>query len=220
MKANQIYLALLALNLLLLFLKSDYLKNIISFKVFQIILISIFSFQFFVFVISDYLDNNLYLFHIYNPIEFALYSLFFSEIITSKSVKKLILIFIPFFLLISFLLGAYVQKLDVNSSYVVAIESIILIIYSLIFLRQIFIYEIEEKVVNNSLFWFAIGILVYFVGTLFIDGFLDLLMKENLFKARKYYKYGFIFKYLQSIMFIIGIFVIKSCRISKVNWSE
>ena len=150
MKANQIYLALLALNLLLLFLKSDYLKNIISFKVFQIILISIFSFQFFVLVISDYLDNNLYLFHIYNPIEFALYSLFFSEIITSKSVKKLILIFIPFFLLISFLLGAYVQKLDVNNSYVVAIESIILIIYSLIFLRQIFIYEIEEKVVNNS----------------------------------------------------------------------
>lgn len=128
----------------------------------------------------------------------------------SKSINKIIKLIIPIYLFLAFYLSSFVQKIDANNSYAIAVESIIIILYSLLYLRHININQIENRAERNPYFWITIGILLFFTGSLFLEGFLDLLLKISKNTAREYYRIGFIFKYLMCITFAIGILIGKN----------
>jgi hypothetical protein len=65
--------------------------------------------------------------------------------------------------------------------------------------------EIAKRAEKNPFFWITMGALFYFIGSLFLEGFLTFLMNTSLNLAQLYNKLGFLFKYLTCILFIIGI---------------
>ncbi len=201
-----IYALSLGLLLLILALKWYYKRIVIPFKFLSFILLSALLLELCTSLIFDYLPNNLFFYHFYNPIEFILYSLFFSSLSIPVKTKKYIRLVIPVYLLTALYLSLFVQKINDNNSYAICLESVIIILYCLLYLRYINIYQIENRAERNPYFWITIGILLYFTGSLFLEGFLNLLIKVSVDTARLYYKIGFIFKYLMCLMFLTGLF--------------
>ena len=202
-----IYVLFLGLLLLILVLKWYYKIFVIPFKILSFILLSAILLELCTSLIFDYLPNNLFFYHFYNPLEFILYSLFFSSLAMSVKTKKYILLIIPAYIMIALFLSFFTQKINENNSYAICLESLIIILYCLLYLRHINIHQIENRAERNPYFWITLGILFYFTGSLFLEGFLNILLKVSIDKARLYYKIGFVFKYLMCCMFLTGILI-------------
>lgn len=210
-------MGLLALNIITIFFKWHYMEIVMPFKILAIIMSATILLEIIASVLFGYLKNNLFFYHIFNPIEFILYSVFFLNLSMSKRINQIICTVIPLYVIAVIFSSSFVQKINEQNSREVALESIILILYSLLYLRHINKYVVASRAETNPYFWIVMGVLFYFIGTLFLEGFLDLLMKISLGTAQGYYKIGFVFKYLMCIMFAVGIFLNKNSNNIKPN---
>lgn len=153
-------------------------------------------------------DSNLFVFHIVTPVEYAIISGLYADAIVSTRVRKFILYSIPIFLLLSVFSALFVQSYDVNNSNVVILESILLVAYSLYFLREVLLLQQVQSLVHYPLFWVSVAILFYFIGNLVIEGMLNYLMRYNMEIAKTTYRIGYIFKYLLFVLFIAAAFCV------------
>lgn len=202
-----VYVLLLLVNVIILAFKW-YSEGLgIPFKILTAVLLLALALELFssLFLLFSHQTNNLFFYHIYNPIEFVLYSLFFISLSKLKGIRDFVYILIPIFLGFVIFSSFFLQKLTENNSYVVLIESIVIIFYCLLYLWYINVYEIENRAERNPYFWVTIGIMLYFTGSLFLEGFLHLLMNHGKEIARLYNKIGFVFKYLMCVMCLVGI---------------
>jgi len=206
---SSIYVFFLSLDLLFLSIKWYHKELVIPFKILAIILLLALLLELCTSIFFSGLSNNLFLYHIYSPIEFVLYSLYFTNLSMAKETNKFIYLNIPLFLLFALISSAFIQKIDVNNGFVTTIESILNILYCLLYLRHINIYQIAYRAERNPFFWVTIGILFYSIGYLFVEGFLNLLLEISIDTARFYYKIGFLFKYVMCMMFLVGILIRK-----------
>jgi len=155
-------------------------------------------------------ENNLFLFHILTPIEYSIMAILYRSVIVNKLIKKVLLISIPVFILISILFAIFIQAPDTNNTYVFIIESVALIFLSLFFLREVLLLQQVKDIYTFPMFWISVGILFHFTGILVIEGMLNYTISHSMDLARKVYELGHIFKYLLFISFIIGAFFLKS----------
>jgi hypothetical protein len=156
------------------------------------------------FTVVARVSNNLFLFHVYTPLEYIILSLLYYNILSDKRSKKAILISIPVLTCLSILFSLFVQKIDSNNSYITIIESTLIIFWALLFFREILLLQHITALEHSPLFWINVGILFYFIGSLIIEGMLDYMIKHSIELARRAYKIGYIFKFLLFILFITG----------------
>jgi hypothetical protein len=160
------------------------------------------------------LKNNLFVFHISTPLEYMILSMLYRDVIANKALKKSILFTIPVFIVLSILIAFFIQKWDTNNSYMIIIESVVMIFLSLFFLRETLLLQ-QVTVLNHfPMFWISVGILFYFTGSLVIEGMLNYIMRHSMELAKRTYRLGYIFEYLLFILFIIGAFCSKASSFS------
>jgi hypothetical protein len=152
--------------------------------------------------------NNLFLYHFQNPAEFVLYALFFYSIFHAHILKRIAIVAAPLYLLLALFFSFFIQTVNENNGYQVIMESIVLITFALAYLRELLIYRIEEKVQENPFFWIVSGILFHFSSSLFLEGFLDNLIKIAESSARMYYKPAYLFKYIMCFCYLIAILIV------------
>jgi hypothetical protein len=156
--------------------------------------------------------NNLFVFHIFTPLEYTVLSLLYSHVISDVRIRKVIRTSIPLFLLLSLLLSIFIQGYKSNNSYTVILECILLILWSLFFLREILLLQQVTALHRFGLFWISVGILFLFTGSLIIEGMLNYLINHSMELARRVYRFGYVFKYLQFILLIVGACCRKPAR--------
>ncbi|MDP4261151.1 MAG: hypothetical protein Q8941_01355 [Bacteroidota bacterium] len=159
------------------------------------------------------LTNNLFVFHISTPLEYVILSMLFRDVIVNKAIKRIILLSVPFFVALSVLFSVFIQPVDTNNSNIIIIESVILVFISLFFLREILLLQQVTVLHRFPMFWICVGILFYYTGNLVIEGMLNYMIRQSMELARRTYRFGYIFKYLLFILFIIGAFCSKSPRL-------
>jgi hypothetical protein len=150
------------------------------------------------------LRNNLFIFHIFTPIQYLILSLLYSHEIANPGIKRIINYSIPFFIVLSILFSIFVQKLTDTNSIITIIESIGLITWPLLFLKQTLEMQRVRSLLTFPMFWISVGLLFYFVGTLITEGMLDYLIKHDMEIAKKVFLFTYIFKYMLFIMLSIG----------------
>lgn len=123
--------------------------------------------------------NNTFIFIIYTPIEFILFTLFYKHFFDSirKSSIHYLLIFL--FLSLTIFDIFYVNDLLMINNFSPSIESIVFIIYSLLAFFFIMNRLMYPNLLNTSFFWINIAILIYFAGNLFLFLFSNHLQKNN-----------------------------------------
>src|SRR5258708_27458954 len=148
--------------------------------------------------------NNLFLFHISTPLEYVILCLLYRDAIVNKGIKRMISISIPVFIILCILSSLFIQKLNADNSYIVIIESVMVIFISLFFLREILLLQQVPVLHRFPMFWICVGILFYYTGNLIIEGMLNYMIHHSMKLALRTYRLGYIFKYLLFVIFIIG----------------
>jgi hypothetical protein len=163
------------------------------------------------------MESNLFLFHIFTPIEYTLIGLLYNDILSGAVVRRAIRISIPVFIVTSILFSLFVQRFRDNNSYIVIIECVLIICWTLLFFREVLLYREAEVLVRYPRFWIGMGILVYFTETMAINGLMDYMVKHSMGLARRAYGVSYIFKYLLFLSLTLGAW----CRIGlKRPWAH
>ena len=123
---------------------------------------------------------HLYVF--YRPIGFLVLSLFFSKIVSNPAVSKLILFLIPVILLASLYFMLMGKDSKFHSQFGL-VSKFLLVIYSILYLKQIL--NSEESIFSYPYFWTVTGILTFYAGYFFLSGFINYISVQNLELAQK-----------------------------------
>lgn len=110
--------------------------------------------------------NNLFLFHIYTPIEGVLYLIFF-KLVLKKYNRSYTWVIPAIFLMICLIDSLNSVPKSAFNDFSKSAESIILIMCSIVFYYRIYNSEPEVFIERNHHFWFVSGTFIYFSGALY-----------------------------------------------------
>ena len=150
--------------------------------------------------------NNLFIFHVYTPIEYSILAFLYLRVFQDKRIKKILWLSIPAFVMLSAILTLSVQPVEKNNSLMNVLESVLIITWSMLYIREIIVQQQASTLECFPMFWISAGLLFYFVGSQLIEGLLNSLMDESMAIAQKVYRLMYLFRFTLMIMFIIGCF--------------
>lgn len=123
--------------------------------------------------------NNFWLSHLYVPLEYMLLSMALSLGFKDKAIRKGIYLSIALVLLFAVANIFLWQPLDRMNSYVRSLSSTLMSLQALIYLYKAFMDMTNVKLLRDSFFLLSVGILIYFVGTVFLYVFLENMIRES-----------------------------------------
>lgn len=126
-----------------------------------------------------YNGNYNLIYHIYIPLEYSLLAAFFYTITQNKTVKRMVLISIPFYVLCSLLLSLFVTSIAEHPGWNFNLEGVLLITWCLITLFTMEPLQ-ELPLLKLPVFWICLGILVFHSGIFFFNGVYAYLQGTNL----------------------------------------
>lgn len=107
-------------------------------------------------------------FHIYALLDLPLILIFIRQLLISKSARKLIVVAIVGYTLFSFVHMAVVGIANYNSIQI-AVDTIIILVFSLYFFFEIFQYEQIDDLSSYAPFWIVSVFMLYYGGTFFLN---------------------------------------------------
>lgn len=129
--------------------------------------------------------NNLFVLHFFTAAEFTLISLIYCLGLESRKAKLLVLSVLALFLCFVLYDSLFIDSLDSMDSAASAAESLLLIIYSLVFFFIILRRTEYSNLFDDPMFWFNAAVLIYFSGNLFLFIFSNYILagSDNYFNA-------------------------------------
>jgi hypothetical protein len=100
----------------------------------------------------------------------------------------------------------YFQQLDTNS-YSKSLSALLLISCCLLYFYRLLIDLPTSKLSNTPMFWFAVGVLIYNAGTLFLFAFTSYLVNVLHDDLMIYWTLHNVFNIIQHLIIIIGLVV-------------
>jgi hypothetical protein len=148
--------------------------------------------------------NNLFLFHILNPLQFFVYSIYLKGVLKNPILKKYILYSSAVLVFFSAFLSWRIQPVNEYNSYWLLIQNSVLCLYLLFFFYEEILDNAGEKIYSKSVLFINIGLFVYSISNLFIGGFLNTLIKNNVSAALIVYFASVIVSYFTYTCYIIA----------------
>jgi len=132
--------------------------------------------------------NNQYVFHFLIPIQYSLLSFFYLNVLTNTVIKRMIIVSIPVFWIVSLLISFYVQKFDAYNSYSLLIQNFLLTLWSLSYFGNLVRGEQFVQLEKKPVFYICAGIFFFSLSDFFIEGVMDYLIKaKNEYSLTLYY---------------------------------
>ena len=149
--------------------------------------------------------NHHYIFyHFFVIFEYAFITLILRSWISSKRVRKIMLVSIFAFSILSLLISFYVQDFSFHPSINLNIEGLLILTWCIISFFSITPLE-NAPIYYLPAFWITLAFLLYFAGTLGVNGVYNMLA-EKVSDAKKIYTlFSSISNYLLYIFITIGI---------------
>ena len=155
-------------------------------------------------------QNNLPALHIYTCIEFLFISLFYKKI-SSKLPILLIYLLILCFVVFCITDSFFLQNILIHNSYARSLESAIVILYSLLFLKESLDNDSPKHQYNKTLVYINFAFLMYFGGSFFLFLFVNFLT-SNQFLNYFVWNLHATLVLIMYILFTIGLLHVKKLR--------
>ena len=148
--------------------------------------------------------NNGFVFHILQPIEYALIALFYRDSFSEIRTQKIVVVSIVGFFIFCLVDTLTLEPLSTPNSNQFLIEAILLIGWSTYYLRQILHRENYLPLRSIPEFWISTGILFFYAGAFFLMGLLNYLTKADLPLAKRLFFINHLLNVILYGLYIIG----------------
>lgn len=132
--------------------------------------------------------NNHWVYNIFTPIEFVFYSFLFSQYLATFWLKKIVQVFIPFYIIAVLINQIFVQGFFTFHSYTFVIGSMFMVIFVSFGFFDLLKYLNEIPLYKKPFFWFCVGIFFFYLGGTILNVYFDYLRKINENDFKFFYK--------------------------------
>lgn len=130
-------------------------------------------------LLNDQKDNNLWLLHLYTPLEFACIAWFFSTVLKGFFPKKVFLWLAIGFTLLSCLNSAFLQDTKTFNTYARSLEGLLVITMCLFWCYKTLLEMKIQRLEEDPVFWVNTGFLLYFSGNVLLFAFSNYILNIN-----------------------------------------
>ncbi len=129
--------------------------------------------------ISSYKQNNLWLLHLYTPLEFACIAWFYCHAFKGF-VKKSAFVWVGLgFAVLSAFNSAFLQNTETFNTYARSLEGILVIVFCLMWCYRTLLEMKIKRLEQDPVFWVNTGFLLYFSGTVLLFAFSNYIVNIN-----------------------------------------
>lgn len=123
------------------------------------------------------------LFNVFTTCEFIFYSWIFIIHLNNKTLKRIITLLIPLYVVLVALNIAFVQGIYKFHTYTFLLGSFLMVVYSCFFLYESILPDsINIKLSKQPFFWVSIGLLIFYLGSVIINALFEYLTSAALGK--------------------------------------
>ncbi|WP_114779082.1 hypothetical protein [Botryobacter ruber] len=123
--------------------------------------------------------NNLWLSHVYIPIEYALLSLIYYFVFDNKTVRWVLSVSVVLFALFCVYDVFYIESMLTFNSYPRTVESALLIALALMYFNKVFQDLDKLYLERDPVFLLSAGIIIYFAGSVTFYGLVNKMMAQS-----------------------------------------
>ncbi len=210
------------LNLAPFFLIPPVLLGILNFRkhsgklIFIYLLVFLAAFTFLIsFVLWKKGINNLFILHFYTIFEFLLLSLYYYIELKGFIIKKLYIAVVAAFVIFSIANSVFLEPLTVNNTYARAVESLILISFSITVFYRIVKEARILKLEESPVFWINSAVLLYFSGNLFLFTFSNYVLTMTQGTGMQVWVFHSLFQNIYYTLITVGLW--KARKNTKLN---
>jgi hypothetical protein len=150
-------------------------------------------------------EDNIYIYHILQIIQYIVYSLFFSQLVERVFVKRMIWLSIGLFTISALTLSSTVQPWDQYNSYETTLFNVLISLWSGYYLWRIFVDVKVEALEREASFWVVVGLLFTSLGNFFVQGLMAYLLANSESYALTVY---WIHELMELVLFGIFLFAL------------
>ncbi len=155
------------------------------------------------------------LFNIFTTSEFVFYSAIFLIYLNNRTLRRIITILIPIYIVLVILNIALIQGTQKFHSYTFLLGSFLMVVYSCFFLYESILPDsINIKLTQHPFFWVTIGLLIFYLGSVIINALFEYLTSAALGKQGTQI-YGYINNSLNIVLYGSFIIAFILCRKNK-----
>jgi len=151
--------------------------------------------------------RNLYLYHFLTPVQYCLYAFIFYLTAYSTKKKYLILSSIPIYIVSSALITVYIQDLTQFNSYALSLKNVLIVCWVLLYYHDVFTRLKVERLELEPLFWVCTGLLFYSLGSFFVYGLMNQLLRQSHELTLPLYYITLFLGYLLYLMYLVAFFL-------------
>lgn len=148
--------------------------------------------------------RNLHLYHLLTPVQYAFYTLVFTQALEGRKLRYLLLLSIPLYVLTSVLITLFVQGLSEYNSYALSLKNVALVCWVLLYYRDVFARLQVVRLNRHAMFWVSTGLLFYSLGSFFVDGVMHYVLSESFKMANALFYISIFLGYLLHGTFLIA----------------
>ena len=157
--------------------------------------------------------RNYVMYNLFTTIEFLFYSFLFYVHFKKSFLKKIILIFIPFFVFVVVLNMTFIQGLNKTfNTYTFLLGSFFIVIFCCCFFYESVLPDkIDQQLSRQPFFWICCGLLIFYLGSVIINALFEYLRNNDL-QAEGIRIYGIINHSLNVILYTSFCIAFYLCR--------
>lgn len=161
--------------------------------------------------------NNLFLFHILVPIQYAFLVTPYYFSVLLKKFKTYIFLSILTVFLSAILFSLTIQPLSVYNTYTQLLVYILLLTWAALFILKLLNDKAMLSIEREPLFWISLGIIVYSTTNFVITGTLNYLIVHDIDWAKILYNVTTLVAFIMYIIFTFSFFSPKVFKISSFS---
>lgn len=152
------------------------------------------------------------IFNVFTTCEFIFYSLIFLIYLSNKTLRRIITVLIPIYIILVTINVAYIQGTDKFHRYTFLLGGFLMVVYSCFFLYESILPDsINIKLSEHPFFWVMIGLLIFYLGSVIINALFEYLTSAALGKEGTHI-YSYINNSLNVVLYGSFIIAFILCR--------
>lgn len=148
--------------------------------------------------------RNLHIYQLLAPAQYALFAATLGLTIIGTGWRKAIVWSIPLYVMLVLLITYWFQASEEFNSYALSLKHLLLAVWCLVYIREVFHYMKVDRLEREPSFWIASGLLFHALGSFFNDGLMNTMLGESFEAAHTFYFIGVFLSFLLYLMTLVA----------------